>query len=70
LSYIHCFFECPRLGLLLETQDEDEVAQKMKDKIVKQLSEMTLEKFKKYCRFEIREVVPSDFKGSGPTHTY
>lgn len=55
-KYIHGYFKCPMLGLLLETEDENEVAQKLKDSIVKQLSEMSLEMFKKYCTFEKRNI--------------
>ena len=55
-KYIHGYFQSPKLGLLLETQDENEVAQKLKDGIVKQLSEMSLDMFKKYCTFEKRDI--------------
>jgi ribosomal protein S3AE len=72
-KYLHGYFKCPMLGLLMETQDEDELAKKMKDSIAKQLSEMTVEKFKQYCTFDRRGIfVPEvDSNAKEDTrHTY
>lgn len=55
-KYLHAHFKCPKLGLLLETDDEELILQKMKDIIVKQLTEMSLKRFRQYCTIEKRSV--------------
>lgn len=51
--YYHILFTCPKLGLYKESKHENFVIEELRVGIVKQLEEMPLEKFKKYC--EIRE---------------
>ena len=69
-KFIHVYFKAPTLGLLLESENEDEVVEKLRFKIVKQLTEMSLKQFKKFCDIEYRNVEDYVVKGSGPTHTY
>jgi len=51
--FYHILFNCPRLGLYKESTNESLVMHDLRNAVVKQLSEMTLEMFKKYC--EVRE---------------
>ncbi len=64
--YYHILFNCPRLGLYKQADNERVVMEQMRADIVKQLSEMTLDKFKKYCEIREYKVDVHDEKGSIP----
>lgn len=51
--YYHILFECPRLGLYKEAENERLVMEQLRSSVIKQLQDMSLEMFKKYC--EVRE---------------
>lgn len=51
--FYHVIFNCPTLGLYKEASNEGLVIEDLRAGVIKQLSEMTLEKFKLYC--EVRE---------------
>jgi len=65
--YYHILFDCPRLGLY-KKGNEALVMEELRAGVVKQLSEMPLEMFKKYC--EVREymVDKMDHRSSIPLY--
>ena len=63
--FYHILFNCPRLGLYKEGE-EAVVMEQLRFSIVKQLTEMPLDMFKKYCEVRKYEKYITDKNGAIP----
>ena len=66
--FYHILFTCPKLGLYKESTKEALVMHDLRAGIVKQLSEMTLERFAEYCEVRKYKTDIMDEKGSIPLY--